>query len=77
MKTIKEVLKIEVKKIDDANFIADAKILSGSPPIGRGKSEYEALYDLLAKLMFQIGGPKCDEGHLIQWHNAIENFWRK
>lgn len=74
MKTIKDILGIQVEKIGDG-FFADAKILSGSPPIGKGATEYEALYDLLAKLMFQIGGPKCDSGHREQWIAAIQNFW--
>lgn len=74
MKTIKDILEIKVEKFGDG-FVADAKILSGSPPIGRGKTEYEALYDLLAKLIFQLGGPYCDKGHKNQWMTAIENFW--
>lgn len=73
MKTIKDVLQIEVTKYEEG-FVADAKILSGTPPIGRGQTEYEALYDLLAKLMFQIGTQ--DLGHVNQWTNAIKNFWR-
>jgi len=76
MKTIKDVLKIQVDKKEDW-FYADAKILSGMPPIGRGKTEFEALYDLLAKLMFQIGGARCDRGHLGQWTEAIREFWTK
>ena len=46
-----DALDIEVEKVDEW-FVADAKCLPGSPPIGRGKSPYEAKYDLLAKIMW-------------------------
>lgn len=74
MKTIKDVLNIDVQE-SNGRFQADAKILSGSPPVGIGDSEYEALYDLLAKLMFQIGSDH-QIGHKEQWTTAIKNFWR-
>jgi len=52
MTTIDEALGIEVRmrRAVPRQFEADATKLPGSPPIGRGSSEAEAKFDLLAKL---------------------------
>ena len=56
MKTMAELLKVEITKTiqgDKIDYIADAKILPGTPPIGKGKDKYEALYDLLSKILWE------------------------
>lgn len=77
MKTIKEVLEIEVEKCGDT-FRADARVFSGTPPVGEGKTEYEALYDLLAKILFLMGRRHSvggDSGYLPVVEDKMREFW--
>lgn len=73
MITIQQLLEIEVTSHRN-RFMADAKILTGSPQVGWGESPYEALYDLLAKILFQIGQPQRN-GHAEQVLEKIRKFW--
>ena len=53
IKTIIDVLEIEItERFPDGCYTADAKVLPGSPYIGRGSCKYEALYDLLSIILF-------------------------
>jgi hypothetical protein len=55
IETIERTLSITTEWDDKHDrFIADAKGLPGSPPIGEGKTEIEAKYDLLCRLMLHM-----------------------
>lgn len=63
MVTIQKVLGVVVKKYEgdkdrlaeNTKWVADAKKLPGSPPLGYGATKMEAKFDLLAKLMWERG----------------------
>lgn len=62
MANIVDALGIKVTK-GKVGFIADATKLPYVPPIGRGKTEDEARFDLLAKLMWDIMILPIDRGY--------------
>jgi hypothetical protein len=61
--TIDEALGIKVVK-EKARFTADATKLPGTPPVGRGRTEDEARFDLLAKLLWNVVLSPLDRGYL-------------
>lgn len=63
MITIDKALGIKVNK-GQGRFIADATKLPGSPPVGSGKTEDEARFDLLAKLLWNVVLSPLDRGYL-------------
>lgn len=73
--TIQEALKIEVEKSGE-NFRADAKVFPGMPSVGIGKTEYEALFDLLAKIMWD-GVDGGSSGYFKIAINKMREAYRK
>ena len=49
---IEEALGITITKHDDQSYEADAAVLCGTPPVGRGKTEIEAKYNLVLNLLW-------------------------
>lgn len=47
-----EILKVKFEK-DGVQIRADARALPGTPPVGRGNTRAEALYDLFAKIIWE------------------------
>ena len=76
--TIRDALKIKIEKRNSL-YYADARVLSGSPPVGIGANEHEALYDLLAKLMWMVayGDDSPSRGHLEQWQTALQEYFEQ
>lgn len=61
MPNIENALKIKVEQ-SDTEFIADAKALPGTPPVGRGKTEDAAKYNLCVKLLYILANPGMGGG---------------
>lgn len=74
LKTIREILDIEIT-VYNGIYIADAKCFSGTPFVGRGKSEYEALYDLLAQILFSSSGPMRHNAYFDIAVDKIKKYW--
>ena len=72
--TIDDALKIEIEQHDDL-YIADSKVLPGSPPIGRGKTPEEAKYDLLAKILWEFAYDSSCYKYMIVRH--LKEAWNK
>jgi len=70
---IHNALKIEVEK-SGKEWRADAKVLTGMPPVGVGKTKDEAKFNLLVNLMYLV----CTKGsYESQITSAIKNDWDK
>lgn len=63
--TIDEALGIRVSVSRRRVFTADASKLPGTPPVGRGTTELEARYDLLAKLMWNFALRPLEQSYLL------------
>lgn len=50
---IENALKMRVDK-SGKEYRADAQVLPGSPPVGIGKTELEAKYNLLVNMLYQV-----------------------
>lgn len=70
---IDKALKIEIEK-DGEKYRADAKILPGTPAVGVGKTEAEAKYDLLAKLLYNIATDPDGTYSLVTLSALKENY---
>lgn len=56
MPNIENALRIKVER-GEAGFIADAKALPGTPPVGRGQTEDAAKYNLCVNLLYILAAP--------------------